>query len=340
MRNRGSMLLSVVDGEFLRSKWPLSGIQLQETAHSRHMSYQPFCRYRNMFTLEVRSTACYTRRMTRVCSYLLLLGMVATVSGAPVLKTRSSLSGERRAQQAQHPWWKALQQAILEIQRNGAGGYSTDDRAKEALVESFRWNERYKRPVFSAATARPSFCSGAVYAAVLSGLLKWEEMNRKRVIAPEAWRALMPQMVADGVGPWGYANANGAGFALLVHRLGAGINFTDWSKAAPSDVMKIWWTDEIGGKERGHLVVLVRKEKDAVQVWSSHLAREGQPGGYGLRTIPRSAIARVLFTRITNPAAFNRAHLLKDEPWLTNQLTQPVSWEECCRRCGIVTSGR
>lgn len=39
MRNRGSMLLLVVDGEFLMPKWPLSGIQLQETAHSRHMSY-------------------------------------------------------------------------------------------------------------------------------------------------------------------------------------------------------------------------------------------------------------------------------------------------------------
>ncbi len=240
----------------------------------------------------------------------------------------------------QSPWWRAVQGAITEIQRGGAGGYSTSEQAKEALVEAFCWNEMTKRPDFNPQTARPSFCSGAVYVALLSGLLRWEENNRRRVIPEAAWRALLPQMVADGVGPWGYANSNGPGFALLVHRLGAGINFTDWKSARPADVLKIWWTDEIGGRERGHLVVLVKDEGDSALVWSSHMARDGKPGGYGVRSIPKSAMKRVLFTRIINPAAFGKAHRLPDEPWLTEQLTHPVSWEDCCRRCGIRTSAQ
>lgn len=279
----------------------------------------------------------------RSCIFsLFLAGLMPLATGATVLKKRSSVSGERAAQQTQQqPWWRAMQLAVTEIQRHGAGGYSTEDRAKVALTEAFQWNERYQRPLFNPRVARPSFCSGAVYAALLSALLKWEEMNHRRAISPEAWRALLPRMVADGEGPWGYANANGPGFALLVHRLGAGVNFTDWSKARPADVMKIWWTDEIGGRERGHLVVVVKVEPDAVEVWSSHMAKDDQPGGYGLRRIPRNAVSRALFTRITNPAAFNRAHLLPDEPWLTRQLTQPVSWEECCRCCGVaIPSGR
>lgn len=281
------------------------------------------------------------RLLTIFCTLLVTHGSL-TAEGAPVLKTRRSVSGAKMKDTAnkQSPWWRAVQGAITEIQRGGAGGYSTSEQAKEALVEAFCWNEMTKRPDFNPQTARPSFCSGAVYVALLSGLLRWEENNRRRVIPEAAWRALLPQMVADGVGPWGYANANGPGFALLVHRLGAGINFTDWKSARPADVLKIWWTDEIGGRERGHLVVLVKDEGDTALVWSSHMARDGKPGGYGVRSIPKSAMKRVLFTRIINPAAFGKAHRLPDEPWLTEQLTHPVSWEDCCRRCGIRTSAQ
>lgn len=265
----------------------------------------------------------------------------ASAEAAPVLRTRTSISGGKAAQtQKVNPWWKAMQRAIIDIQADGAGGYSTSDQAKAALVESFQWNDRLKRPIFSPQVARPSFCSGAVYVALLSAILRWEEQNRRRVISAEAWQALMPRMVADGVGPWGYANSNGPGFALLVHRLGAGVNFTDWKLARPADVMKIWWTDEIGGRERGHLVVLVKDEGDTVQVWSSHTARNGLAGGYGVRHVPKKDIRRVMFSRITNPAAFNKAHRLPDEPWLTRQLSSPVTWEECCRRCGVRTSAQ
>lgn len=229
-----------------------------------------------------------------------------------------------------------MQNAIMSMQRLGPGGYSTSDQAKQALVDSFRWNELRLRPDFNPLVARPSFCSSAVWIATLSSLIEWEEKNRHRVISPDAWRALMPQLVKDGEGPWGYANANGPGFALLVHRLGAGVSFTSWKKARPSDVLKIWWNDHIGGRERGHIVILVKDEGETACVWSSHMARDGQPAGYGLRRIPKSAMKRVLFTRITRPAAFNRAHKLPDEPWLTELMTRDTTWAECVRRCGII----
>ncbi len=232
-------------------------------------------------------------------------------------------------------WWRALQAAIVDIHRRGPGGYSTTDEAHDALHRAFYRNERTGQLLFNAAGARPSFCSGAVYAAVLSALIRWEAAQPRRCISPEAWQALAPRRVADGVGVWGWANANGPGFAMLVHELGAGVNFTDWAKARPSDVMKIWWNDAIGAEERGHIVILVQDEGDKVRCWSSNQPREGEPGGFGFRTYPKSAIRRVLFTRITNPAAFNRASSIGEEPWLMQLMHQNVTWEECVRRCAI-----
>ena len=244
------------------------------------------------------------------------------------LKTRQSAAAVAQ-QQVYAEWWHALQAAIVEIHKGGAGGYSTQDAAHDALSAAFVWNERLRLPVFNARGARPSFCSGAVYAAVLSGLIRWDARHRQRCISEEAWQALLPTRVADGVGAWGCANANGPGFAVLVHRLGAGVSFTDWRRARPADVMKIWWTDKIGRSERGHLVILVRDEGDSVRVWGSHMARDGAAGGYGFRTIPKSDIARVLFTRITNPAAFNNAPKIGEDAWLGELLQRDVSWEEC-----------
>lgn len=261
---------------------------------------------------------------------LILLLSCAPWSSAQQLKSRSVTRVK-----AAYPWWKSMQSAIMSMQRIGPGGYSTDGGAKQALVSSFTWSEKMRRPVFNPMVARPSFCSSAVWVATLSALVHWETQNRYRAISPAAWKALMPQLVKDGEGPWGYANANGPGFALLAHRLGAGVNFTDWKMARPSDILKIWWNEHIGANERGHLVILVKDEGTTACVWSSHKARDGQPAGYGLRRIPKNVMKRVLFTRITRPAAFNRAHKLPDEPWLTELMHANTTWAECVRRCGI-----
>ncbi len=186
---------------------------------------------------------------------------------------------------------------------------------------------------FNPSGARPSFCSGAVYAAVLSALIRWDAAQPRRCISPEAWQALAPGRVPDGVGAWGYANANGPGFALLVHRLGAGVSFTDWAKARPSDIVKIWWNDALGGEERGHLAILVKDEGESVRIWSSNQPTGGAADGFGFKTYPKSAIRRVLFTRITAPAAFNRAPALGEDAWLRSLMKSCTTWEECARRC-------
>ncbi len=263
-------------------------------------------------------------------------GGMAAPSGASSLKSRQS-QRTRQLQEAQQSavWWKAVQAAIIDIHKRGAGGYSTADAAHDALHAAFSWNERARRLQFTPSGARPSFCSGAVYAALLSALIRWDAAQPRPHISSEAWQALAPKAVPDGVAPWGWANANGPGFALLVHRLGAGYNFTDWAQARPADVMKIWWNDSIGAQERGHLVILVRDEGDSVRVWSSNQPTNTSPGGFGFRSYPKSAVRRVLFTRITNPAAFNKAPSIGEDEWLMELTRRNVSWAECAERCGV-----
>lgn len=273
---------------------------------------------------------------------LLCLGMASPAGAQAVVNVTPSLKASRtgtasQAAQAQgSAWQRAVARAITGIHAGGPGGYSTEDAAHEALHASFQWSETQQRPLANPAGMRPSFCSGAVYGALLQALMYWDAAHRHPVISKKAWQALFPAPCKDGVTPWGYANANGAGFALLIHRLGAGYSFTDYTKACPGDVLKIWWTPVIGGRERGHLVIFVRDLGESIRVWSSHQARNGKPAGFGMRDIPKAVIARALFTRINNPAAFNRAPALPDDEWLTRQLTEGVSWEECVHRCGIL----
>lgn len=134
----------------------------------------------------------------------------------------------------------------------------------------------------------------------------------------------------DGEGPWGWANANGPGLAVLVHRLGAGVNFEDWRKARPGDFMKIFWTDHIGRRESGHLTVLVKDGGDTVTFWSSNM-----PDGYGAKTVPKSQIRRVIFTRITRPERFNLAPAVGSHPWLSSLLRQEVGIKEVRRYSGM-----
>ncbi len=270
------------------------------------------------------------------CCAALPLPAGAASPGATPRQLRQVQRGRHlQAAQQASVWWRALQASITDIHRHGPGGYSTADAAHDALHQSFAWNEHTRRLQFTPSGARPSFCSGAVYAAVLSALIRWDAAQPTRRISPEAWAALAPRRVADGVGPWGYANANGPGFAVLVHQLRAGVNFTDWAQARPSDIAKLWWNDNIGADERGHLVIFVRDEGDSVRVWSSNQPTGGAANGYGFKTYPKSAIRRVLFTRITHPAAFNRAPAIGEDAWLMQLTQRNVSWEECARRCGI-----
>lgn len=154
----------------------------------------------------------------------------------------------------------------------------------------------------------------------------------------KTWQALAPKRVPDGNGAWGCANANGPGLAVLVHKLGAGHSFTEWEKAQSGDIMKLWWTEAIGARERGHLTIYLSQTEDSLTFWSSNQSNpEGTPG-YGIKTVPKTTVKHVLFTRITRPEAFTNAPSVGTDPWLGSLLKKTVTMEEMLRRCGLSPS--
>jgi hypothetical protein len=204
------------------------------------------------------------------------------------------------------------------------GGYATNRQAARALFDSV--TIEHGRPSFSPGS--PSYCSGATYLVLLKTL--------DALDAPADWPTLAPKPSADGTGIWGRWNSNGPGAAVLFHSLGLGRSFTSWEEARPGDFLKIFWTDAVGKKERGHLVVYLGMEKDAdgmprVRFWSSN-----KPHGYGGKSVPKSSIARAIFSRLENPSAIARATSLpRKDPWLASLLAVESSYEEALRKSGV-----
>ncbi len=236
-------------------------------------------------------------------------------------------------------WSQALSGAIKQLSNTdgleGKGCYSTRADAHYALRSCFGFGMISGKLYYMPSKLTPSFCSGAVHIALLSALMHWDSTHPEISLSKEDWDSMLPGNVQDGEGVWGWANANAAGFANLIHKLGAGYSFTNPAQARRHDIIKIWWTNEIGGKERGHLAFLIKQDAEHYYIWGSHQRDEkGQEGIY-TKQIAKSDVARVLFTRITQPAAFQRAEDIGFDPWLNALLYTPVSWEETLRRAGV-----
>ena len=259
------------------------------------------------------------------CLGLLWPAAVTAAERAPAGRGAAMTPGEAA-------WYQSLRAGLSQFRKGG--GYKTNREAMEAMAQkTCRWDPRTRRPVFLLREATPSFCSSACYLLLLKSLQLWDAAQPQPVISERAWLALIPRLGQhDGEGPWGWANANGPGLAVLVHRLGAGVNFEDWRKARPGDFMKIFWTDHIGRRESGHLTVLVKDGGDTVTFWSSNM-----PDGYGAKTVPKSQIRRVIFTRITRPERFNLAPAVGSHPWLSSLLRQEVGIKEVRRYSGMQT---
>jgi hypothetical protein len=196
------------------------------------------------------------------------------------------------------------------------GGYDGSDATKNLLRGACSILDD-GRVLVDANRAKPSFCSGATYLLLLSAM----DDDREKML-PEIDQK-------DGHGAFGRWNSNGPGAAKLVADLGAGKNFTSWEQARPGDFLKIWWTDEIGGRERGHHVVYLSHDAETVRFWSSN-----QPGGYGTKSVPRGECRRVLFTRITNPEKFATAkNLPAADPWLAAMLREDFTWDDVAAKC-------
>jgi hypothetical protein len=212
------------------------------------------------------------------------------------------------------------------------GGYATTSTAKENLAAAVRADNN--RISIRPEAAHPSFCSGATYLVFASVLVELSERGQIHLSAEDV-NSLRVTGQQDGEGVWGRWNANGPGTARLFAEAGLGPNFVDWDRARPGDFMKIFWTPEIGSRERGHSVVYLGTEMvgstQHVRFWSSN-----QPGGYGEKAVPRSKIAWAVFSRLERPARVSRlAGLPLTDTFLASMLKRSATREEVASKCGF-----
>ncbi len=230
--------------------------------------------------------------------------------------------------------------AVLEAIRNmpSGGRYAASGVAFEGLGKAVGLTSTGLR--IDPREAQPSFCSGATYLVFVQVL---DQLQRQGAISLDAQtlRSLLVAHQHDGQGVWGRWNANGPGTARLFAELGLGRNFTDFAQARPGDFMKIFWTDEIGQKEHGHSVVYLGTDsvggQEFVRFWSSNMASgKGDMSGYGYKIVPRTKIARCIFSRLENPGNINRIRTASGtDVFLASLLSRRVTIEEVRRMCDL-----
>lgn len=223
---------------------------------------------------------------------------------------------------------------LREIAEMPAGGhYGTTRVATIALVRAAHF-ESGKFFVLPAPDS-PSFCSGATYLVFLKTIEELRQEGRLQ-LDPETLEALViREGQRDGEGVWGRWNANGPGTARLFHELALGSNSTDFATAKPGDFMKIFWTSEVGAAEHGHSVVYmgtnIQNGEQYVRFWSSNI-----PAGYGEKSVPRSRIAQVIFSRLEAPENLVRIKSAPDrDPYLAGLVTKRSSFAEAREKCGL-----
>jgi hypothetical protein len=223
------------------------------------------------------------------------------------------------------------------LQMPQGGTYSTSSEAIVNFKKSMKVGEQGDL-LITPMGAVPSFCSSATYLVFLASLVELQKnkhMNLKKGDLEKLLYARQP----DGVGVWGRWNANGPGTARLFQALELGENFTDIEDARRGDFLKIWWTDEIGAKERGHSVIYLgtRTDEKGVQqlkFWSSNI-----PGGYGEKEIPITKAKHLLFSRLSKPQNLDRLDKLapRDE-YLVSMSSKSFTIDDVLKKLGITKS--
>ena len=213
------------------------------------------------------------------------------------------------------------------------GGYSTSSLAMARLSQAVSMSNG--KLSITPSRAEPSFCSEAVYLVFLKTILRLQEHGL--ALTSETLTELQPKSEPDGKGLWGRWNANGPGTARLFNELKLGPNFSNLAAAQPGDFLKIFWTDAIGAREHGHLVIYLGTEKKdgvpTITFWSSNKSTNG----YGKKSIPQARIRRMIFSRLTTPQNILNASLLpKTDLYLASLLSRDSSAEEMKRACGII----
>ncbi len=226
------------------------------------------------------------------------------------------------------------------------GGYDPSNAATARLGEAIALTA-HGALEFRPKAAEPSYCSGATYLVFLKAIQALRASRKLALPAPAVDSLLIrdqpnrPDRLPtewgprDGEGVWGRWNANGPGTARLFYELGLGRNFEDFAQARTGDFLKIFWTAEIGRRERGHSVIyLGRAKRDGVEFvrfWSSN-----QSGGFGAKEVPRTAIERAVFSRLEFPEALSKAAALPPvDEYLASLQRLDSSIDELRGKCGM-----
>lgn len=208
------------------------------------------------------------------------------------------------------------------------GGYEASQKAVDRLAASVTLEDGVIRQDLKAAKA--SFCSGATYL-VLLRVIEQHRQARALALSDKSLSRYADLGVKDGEEVFGRWNANGPGTAKLFTDLKCGINFTSYAHARPGDFMKMWWTEAIGGKERGHLVIYLGTADDQVHFWSSN-----QPNGYGRKSVAKSKIKHVIFSRLTRIDRLNNAAKLSpSDQFLADMLRKDFTWDQVSKACKV-----
>lgn len=232
---------------------------------------------------------------------------------------------------AQEKDWNAL--ILQQIEGMPTGGRYSASRTATVRLQSAAHLESGKLTIAPAA-AEPSYCSGATYLVFLKTIEAARENGALR-LDDATLAQLLIHGQRDGQGIWGRWNANGPGTARLFHELDLGRNFEDFSKARAGDFMKIFWTSEVGRLERGHSVIFLRTETkngvDYVRYWSSNV-----PLGYGEKSVPRTKIARAIFSHLETPKNLSRiGGVPKVDGYLAGLLSRRSTFAEVKEKCGL-----
>ena len=271
----------------------------------------------------------------RVITALFLSAICLSMSDAAELKRRTPTTGVRKAATQSLLFNRIVLNTIQKDMPSG-GGYSATPTDVERLAQqAVVWSESKQSLTIEPRQAVPTFCSAACYMVLLRSVQRWESTVGRRFPA-EIWKKLDVTLnQPDGTGIWGRANANGPGFAKMIHDIGAGINFNDVRLAQPGDFLKIFWSEDIGLTERGHLVIYLGLERKNGSVYLRYWSAN-KPGGYGVKSAPLSRMHNLIFTRITAPQNFVRATKLPTcDSWLEDMQRRSFTFAEVRRKCNI-----
>jgi hypothetical protein len=246
-------------------------------------------------------------------------------------ETVDSPTSERES----HTLNKYVLRAIVAVP--SGGGYAVTKTAMANLSKSMRIEDNGSLGV-TPSVARPSFCSSATYLIFLHAIEEIEASGTIKLSAAIK-KKLFVKNQSDGVGVWGRWNANGPGTARLFYELKLGRNFTELSEAQPGDFLKIWWTDAVGAKEKGHSVIFLGKSRDeqgnpSVIYWSSNL-----PTGFGEKVTPMSRIKHMVFSRLQHPERLNYADRMPEkDAYLSSMLTSNEPFTNLLVKIGVVAA--